>query len=87
VISVCQPTVPVLAAISLMASAGEATPRSMTMMGGPIDARAAHGGQQPGHEPQLQWFENNVIYRVPTNFPAPAARSTRASCSTPASWR
>ena len=39
VISVCQPTVPVLAAISLMASAGEPTPRTMTMMGGPIDAR------------------------------------------------
>ncbi|MDQ5897603.1 MAG: poly(3-hydroxybutyrate) depolymerase, partial [Pseudomonadota bacterium] len=34
VISVCQPTVPVLAAISLMASRGEATPRTMTMMGG-----------------------------------------------------
>ena len=39
VISVCQPTVPVLAAISLMASDGEFTPRTMTMMGGPIDAR------------------------------------------------
>src|SRR5204863_323165 len=39
VISVCQPTVPVLAAISLMASAGEQPPRTMTMMGGPIDAR------------------------------------------------
>ena len=39
VISVCQPTVPVLAAISLLASNGEATPRTMTMMGGPIDAR------------------------------------------------
>ena len=39
VISVCQPTVPVLAAISLMASNGEPTPRTMTMMGGPIDAR------------------------------------------------
>ena len=39
VISVCQPTVPVLAAISLMASNGEVTPRTMTMMGGPIDAR------------------------------------------------
>src|SRR6516164_6996283 len=39
VISVCQPTVPVLAAISLMASAGEVTPRTMTMMGGPIDTR------------------------------------------------
>ena len=39
VISVCQPTVPTLGAISLMASAGEATPSSMIMMGGPIDAR------------------------------------------------
>src|SRR3982750_152283 len=46
VISVCQPTVPVLAAISLMASNRGAQPRSMVMMGGPIDARrsptAAH---------------------------------------------
>jgi poly(3-hydroxybutyrate) depolymerase len=41
VISVCQPTVPVLAAVSLLASRGEFTPRTMTMMGGPIDARAA----------------------------------------------
>ena len=39
VISVCQPTVPVFAAISLMASRGQKTPLSMTMMGGPIDAR------------------------------------------------
>ena len=39
VISVCQPTVPVLAAVSLLASHGEFTPRTMTMMGGPIDAR------------------------------------------------
>ncbi|MEO5770910.1 MAG: polyhydroxyalkanoate depolymerase, partial [Burkholderiaceae bacterium] len=37
VISVCQPTVPVLAAVSLMASRGEVTPSTMTMMGGPID--------------------------------------------------
>ena len=70
VISVCQPTVPVLAAISLMASAGEATPRTMTMMGGPIDARKSptavnNLATNKSHE----WFENNVIYRVPTNFP------------------
>jgi poly(3-hydroxybutyrate) depolymerase len=41
VISVCQPTVPVLAAVSLMAARGEATPRSLVMMGGPIDTREA----------------------------------------------
>ncbi|RPH59772.1 MAG: polyhydroxyalkanoate depolymerase, partial [Burkholderiales bacterium] len=40
VMSVCQPTVPVLGAISLMSTLGDpALPRSMTMMGGPIDAR------------------------------------------------
>src|SRR3546814_12508999 len=33
VVSVCQPTVPVLAAVSLMAARGEATPRSLVMMG------------------------------------------------------
>ena len=70
VISVCQPTVPVLAAISLMASAGEATPRSMTMMGGPIDARKSPTAvNNLAMNRSYSWFENNVIYRVPTNFP------------------
>jgi poly(3-hydroxybutyrate) depolymerase len=69
VISVCQPTVPVLAAVSLMASRGETTPVSMTMMGGPIDARKSptavnNLAAQRSHS----WFENNVIYRVPVNF-------------------
>jgi len=70
VISVCQPTVPVLAAISLMASRGEATPRSMTMMGGPIDARKSPTAvNNLAMNRSYSWFENNVIYRVPTNFP------------------
>ncbi len=70
VISVCQPTVPVLAAISLMASAGEATPRSMTMMGGPIDARKSPTAvNNLAMNRSYSWFENNVIQRVPTNFP------------------
>ena len=70
VISVCQPTVPVLAAISLMASAGEATPRTMTMMGGPIDARKSPTSvNNLATNKSLAWFENNVIYRVPVNYP------------------
>jgi len=70
VISVCQPTVPVLAAISLMASNGEPTPRSMTMMGGPIDARKSPTAvNNLAMNRSYSWFENNVIYRVPTNFP------------------
>jgi poly(3-hydroxybutyrate) depolymerase len=69
VLSVCQPTVPVLAAVSLMATRGELTPLTMTMMGGPIDARKSptavnNLAMNKPHE----WFENNVIYRVPTNF-------------------
>jgi poly(3-hydroxybutyrate) depolymerase len=70
VISVCQPTVPVLAAISLMASRGEFTPRSMTMMGGPIDARKSPTAvNNLATNKTYSWFENNVIYRVPQNFP------------------
>ncbi len=70
VISVCQPTVPVLAAISLMASRGEPTPRTMTMMGGPIDARKSPTSvNNLATTKPFEWFENNVIYRVPTNFP------------------
>jgi poly(3-hydroxybutyrate) depolymerase len=68
VLSVCQPTVPVLAAISLMASRGETTPLSMTMMGGPIDARKSPTSvNEFATSKSYDWFENNVIYRVPAN--------------------
>ena len=70
-ISVCQPTVPVLAAVSLMASAKDPhLPRSMTMMGGPIDTR-----RNPTQVNALAtrknhgWFENNVIFTVPSSHP------------------
>lgn len=70
VISVCQPTVPVLAAISLLASAGEATPRTMTMMGGPIDARKSPTSVNSlATTKSFDWFENNVIHTVPANYP------------------
>jgi poly(3-hydroxybutyrate) depolymerase len=70
VISVCQPTVPVLAAVSLLASNGEPTPRTMTMMGGPIDARKSPTAvNNLAMNKSYSWFENNVIYRVPSNFP------------------
>ena len=70
VISVCQPTVPVLAAVSLMASRGQKTPYSMTMMGGPIDARKSPTAvNNLAMNKSYEWFENNVIYRVPPGFP------------------
>jgi poly(3-hydroxybutyrate) depolymerase len=70
-ISVCQPTVPVLAAVSLMATAKDPKlPRSMTMMGGPIDTRRnptqvnALAKKKP-----YEWFETNVIFKVPSQHP------------------
>ncbi len=75
VISVCQPTVPVLAAISLMASRGETTPLSMTMMGGPIDARRSPTAvNNLAMNKSYSWFEHNVIFRVPSNFPGAGRR-------------
>jgi poly(3-hydroxybutyrate) depolymerase len=75
VMSVCQPTVPVLAAVSLMASRGETTPLSMTMMGGPIDARKTPTAvNNMATQRSLDWFENNVVFRVPPNFPGEGRR-------------
>ncbi|AMM23103.1 polyhydroxyalkanoate depolymerase [Variovorax sp. PAMC 28711] len=69
VVSVCQPTVPVLAAVSLMASRGETLPLTMTMMGGPIDARKSPTAvNNLATTKGFDWFENNVIYRVPKGF-------------------
>ena len=75
VISVCQPTVPVLAAVSLMASRGEKTPLSMTMMGGPINAqRSPTSVNNLAMQRSFEWFENNVIHRVPDNYPGAGRR-------------
>ena len=75
VMSVCQPTVPTLAAISLMASRGETAPLSMVMMGGPIDARRSPTTvNNLATQHSFEWFENNVIYRVPSSFPGAGRR-------------
>lgn len=76
VMAVCQPTAPVLAAVSLLASnADSCLPRSMIMMGGPIDAR-----KSPTQVNRLattkpySWFENNVIEKVPARYPGAGRR-------------
>jgi poly(3-hydroxybutyrate) depolymerase len=70
VISVCQPTVPVLAAVALMAAHGEAQPRTMVMMGGPIDARRSPTAvNNLALKKPYGWFEQNVIQRVPAKYP------------------
>jgi poly(3-hydroxybutyrate) depolymerase len=70
VISVCQPTVPVLAAISLMAARSEVAPRTMVMMGGPIDARRSPTAvNNLARKKSHSWFERNLIHRVPPKYP------------------
>jgi poly(3-hydroxybutyrate) depolymerase len=71
VMAVCQPSVPVLAAASLLAAGGDpCQPASIILMGGPIDPRAnptevnrfamAHS---------LDWFDRTVITTVPARYP------------------
>jgi len=53
-----------------MASRGEDTPLTMTMMGGPIDARRSPTSVNSlATQHSLAWFENNVIHTVPANYP------------------
>jgi poly(3-hydroxybutyrate) depolymerase len=71
VIAVCQPSVPVLAAVSLMEARGDdCAPLSMTLMGGPIDTRSNPTVvNRLAEEKGVEWFRKNVITQVP--FPNP----------------
>lgn len=69
VLAVCQPTVPALAAVSLLAQAGEKTPRTLTLMGGPIDARKSPTEvNKLATEHPYEWFEKNMIHKVPRGY-------------------
>lgn len=69
-VSVCQPCVPALAAVALMAEdKDKATPRSMTLMGGPIDPNAAPTAVNDlANEKPIEWFEKNLISVVPFRY-------------------
>jgi poly(3-hydroxybutyrate) depolymerase len=71
VLAVCQPSVPVYAAVALMSAAKHPSlPASLTLMGGPIDTREAPTAvnllamQRP-----YAWFQQNVIATVPHYYP------------------
>ena len=66
-IAVCQPSVPVLAAVALMeADKDPYVPHSMTLMGGPIDTRInPNGVNKLAMERGLEWFRTHVITKVP----------------------
>jgi poly(3-hydroxybutyrate) depolymerase len=70
VIAVCQPSVPVLAAVALLAAEDRvAQPRSMTLMGGPIDTRRNPTVvNKLATSRPLSWFERNVIATVPARY-------------------
>ena len=58
-----------------MASRGETTPLSMTLMAGPVDARRSPTAvNRLATGKSLSWFENNVIYRVPPKYPGAGRR-------------
>jgi len=67
IVAVCQPAVAVLAAVALMAAAANpCLPRSMTLMAGPIDTRINPTKvDELATERPIEWFEANLIYRVP----------------------
>ncbi len=71
VMAVCQPTVPVFAAVSLMeARRDRAAPRSMILMAGPIDARESPTAvNRFAVTKPLSWFRRNVITQVPWPYP------------------
>ncbi|MBX3457191.1 MAG: polyhydroxyalkanoate depolymerase [Candidatus Paracaedibacteraceae bacterium] len=70
VIAVCQPSVPVLAAVSLLAEYNEPSqPRTMTLMGGPIDTRINPGPVNDfSEEHSMLWYKNNLITKIPSGY-------------------
>jgi poly(3-hydroxybutyrate) depolymerase len=75
-LAVCQPSVPAYAAACLM-SAHEhpCRPRTLTMMGGPVDTREAPTAVNTlATERPHAWFEQNVIATVPTMYPGAGRR-------------
>lgn len=67
VVAVCQPSVPVLAAVALMeADQDRFAPASMTLMGGPIDTRINPTGvNELAKAKPIDWFRDSVVMPVP----------------------
>ena len=72
-LGVCQPSVPLIAAVALMEAAGNpCAPASMTLMGGPIDTRRSPTAvNQLAEKRGVDWFRSNCLQTVP--FPYPGA--------------
>jgi poly(3-hydroxybutyrate) depolymerase len=71
VMGVCQPSVPVMAAVALMSGWGDnCVPPTMTLLGGPVDTRRSETAvNKLATDHDLEWFEKNVIVQVPPPYP------------------
>jgi poly(3-hydroxybutyrate) depolymerase len=76
VVAVCQPCVAALAAVAIMAEDDQpATPRSLTLMAGPVDCRISPTRvNELATSRSLAWFENNLISAVPLRHPGARRR-------------
>lgn len=71
VMAVCQPSVPVMAAVSLMEAANDPhSPHTMTLMGGPLDTRVNPTDvNNLAKNRSIEWFRSNVVMQVPWPHP------------------
>ncbi|MFA5950856.1 MAG: polyhydroxyalkanoate depolymerase [Hyphomicrobium sp.] len=76
VLAVCQPCVQTLVSVAVMSEAKHAaTPRTMTLMAGPIDPRENPTSvNKLATDKPLSWFERSVIARVPSRYPGAGRR-------------
>ena len=70
-LGVCQPAVPLIAAVALMEAEDHSDlPASMTLMGGPIDTRRSPTAVNLLAERRgVEWFRDNCLQRVPFPYP------------------
>ena len=75
-LAVCQPSVPCYAAVALMsADAHPCRPKTLTMMGGPVDTREAPTAVNTlATQRPHTWFEQNAIVTVPMSYPGAGRR-------------
>ena len=70
-VAVCQPAPAVLCAAAILAALNDpAQPRSMTLMGGPIDTRVAKTVvTETANKHDMDWFRRTVIHALPVYYP------------------
>jgi len=68
--AICQPCVPALAAVALMAEDDDpAQPLSMTLMAGPVDTRInATAVNELANSKPIEWFDKNLVHTVPARL-------------------